>query len=170
MGGGWVRPLAGTSAALLAKSAACADDGRTGVSERYDTEDSVWIGPAMDRPRAHHLGLHRSPRPSLGYVRRVAPHSGGHVIQHRERTGSVMRPMLAVSRVVGTGKGPWSAPRFDRTLALAESAKHKPRDTPVSDTFSKDELISGVARRRRFSTEPKLAVAAETMQPGMSIS
>ena len=40
----------------------------------------------------------------------------------------------------------------------------------MSDTFSKFEVISGVARRRRFPTEPKLAVVAETMQPGMSIS
>src|SRR5437660_11160170 len=40
----------------------------------------------------------------------------------------------------------------------------------MSDTFSKVEVISGVARRRRFSTELKLAVVAETMQPGMSVS
>ncbi len=40
----------------------------------------------------------------------------------------------------------------------------------MSDTFSKVEVITGVARRRRFSTELKLAVVAETMQPGMSIS
>jgi transposase len=40
----------------------------------------------------------------------------------------------------------------------------------MSDTFSKVEVISGVARRRRFSTEQKLAVVAETMQPGQSIS
>jgi transposase len=40
----------------------------------------------------------------------------------------------------------------------------------MSDTFSKVEVISGVARRRRFSTDLKLAVVAETMQPGMSIS
>ena len=40
----------------------------------------------------------------------------------------------------------------------------------MSDTFSKIEVITGVARRRRFSTELKLAVVAETMQPGMSIS
>src|SRR3954469_3890651 len=40
----------------------------------------------------------------------------------------------------------------------------------MSDTFSKVEVISGVARRRRFSTELKLAVVAQTMQPGMSIS
>jgi transposase len=40
----------------------------------------------------------------------------------------------------------------------------------MSDTFSRVEVISGVARRRRFSTELKLAVVAETMQPGMSIS
>src|SRR4030081_111523 len=40
----------------------------------------------------------------------------------------------------------------------------------MSDTFSKVEVISGVARRRRFSTELKLAVVAKTMQPGMSVS
>jgi transposase-like protein len=40
----------------------------------------------------------------------------------------------------------------------------------MSDTFSKVEVITGVARRRRFSTDLKLAVIAETMQPGMSIS
>jgi transposase len=40
----------------------------------------------------------------------------------------------------------------------------------MSDTFSKVEVITGVARRRRFSTELKLTVVAETMQPGMSIS
>jgi hypothetical protein len=44
------------------------------------------------------------------------------------------------------------------------------RDTPMSDTFSKVEVITGVARRRRFSTDLKLAVVAETMQPGMSVS
>ncbi len=32
------------------------------------------------------------------------------------------------------------------------------------------EVITGVARRRRFTTEQKLSVVAETMQPGMSIS
>ena len=41
---------------------------------------------------------------------------------------------------------------------------------PMSDTFSKVEIITGVARRRRFTAEQKLAVVAETMQPGMSIS
>src|SRR5438309_10912469 len=40
----------------------------------------------------------------------------------------------------------------------------------MSDNFSKVEVITGVARRRRFSTDLKLAVVAETMQPGMSIS
>src|SRR4030081_104931 len=40
----------------------------------------------------------------------------------------------------------------------------------MSDTFSKVEVISGVARRRRFSTELKLALVAESMQPGMSVS
>ena len=40
----------------------------------------------------------------------------------------------------------------------------------MSDTLSKVEVITGVARRRRFSTDLKLAVIAETMQPGMSIS
>ena len=40
----------------------------------------------------------------------------------------------------------------------------------MSDAFSKVEVITGVARRRRFSTELKLAVIAETIQAGMSIS
>src|SRR5579871_4080439 len=40
----------------------------------------------------------------------------------------------------------------------------------MSDTFFRVEVITGVARRRRFTTEQKLAVVAETMQPGMSIS
>ncbi len=40
----------------------------------------------------------------------------------------------------------------------------------MSDTFSKVEVIAGVARRRRFTPEQKLAVVAETLQPGMSIS
>ena len=40
----------------------------------------------------------------------------------------------------------------------------------MSDTFSKVEVITGVARRRRFSIDLKLAVVAETMQPGMSVS
>jgi transposase len=40
----------------------------------------------------------------------------------------------------------------------------------MSEPFSKVEVITGVARRRRFTTEQKLAVVAETMQPGMSIS
>jgi hypothetical protein len=33
----------------------------------------------------------------------------------------------------------------------------------MSDTFSKVEVITGVARRRRFSTDVKLAVVAETI-------
>src|ERR1700710_470340 len=41
---------------------------------------------------------------------------------------------------------------------------------PKSDTFSRVEVITGVARRRRFTTEQKLAIVSETMQPGMSIS
>lgn len=40
----------------------------------------------------------------------------------------------------------------------------------MSETFSRVEVITGVARRRRFTTEQKLAVVSETMQPGMSIS
>jgi transposase len=40
----------------------------------------------------------------------------------------------------------------------------------MSETFSKMEVITGVARRRRFTTEQKLAVVSETMQPGLSIS
>lgn len=34
---------------------------------------------------------------------------------------------------------------------------------PMSDTFSRVEIITGVARRRRFTTEQKLAVVSETM-------
>jgi hypothetical protein len=37
----------------------------------------------------------------------------------------------------------------------------------MSDAFSKVEVITGVAPRRRFSTDLKLAVVAETMQPGI---
>ena len=33
----------------------------------------------------------------------------------------------------------------------------------MSETFSKVEVITGIARRRRFTTEQKLAVVAETM-------
>ncbi|WP_246206053.1 IS3 family transposase [Propylenella binzhouense] len=40
----------------------------------------------------------------------------------------------------------------------------------MSEEFSRAEVISGVARRRRFTAEQKLAIVAETMQPGMSIS
>ncbi len=40
----------------------------------------------------------------------------------------------------------------------------------MSETFSKVEVITGVARRRRFTTEQKLTVVNETLQPGMSIS
>jgi len=40
----------------------------------------------------------------------------------------------------------------------------------MSDAFSKVEVITGVARRRRFTTEQKLAVVAETMQPRLKIS
>jgi transposase len=40
---------------------------------------------------------------------------------------------------------------------------------PMSDTFPRIEIISGVAWRRRFTTEQKLAVVAETMPPEMSI-
>ena len=40
----------------------------------------------------------------------------------------------------------------------------------MSETFSKVEVITGIARRRRVTTEQKLAVVAETMQPGMSLS
>ena len=40
----------------------------------------------------------------------------------------------------------------------------------MSETFSKVEVITGVARRRRFTTEQKLTLVNETRQPGMSIS
>ena len=59
---------------------------------------------------------------------------------------------------------------LDRTPALAGGPRDNPRHTPMSETFSKVEVITGVARRRRFPMDQKLAVVAETMQPGMSIS
>src|SRR6266852_22473 len=77
-----------------------------------------------------------------------------------------MRRMLARTLLVPE----CSAPRFDRTPALARGPRDNPKHTPMSDTFSKVEVITGVARRRRFSTDLKLAVVAETMQPGMSVS
>jgi transposase-like protein len=40
----------------------------------------------------------------------------------------------------------------------------------MSETCSRVEVITGVARRRRFSIAQKLAIVEETMQPGMSIS
>ena len=40
----------------------------------------------------------------------------------------------------------------------------------MSDTFFESRSDHGVACRRRVSTELKLAVVAETMQPGMSVS
>jgi transposase len=40
----------------------------------------------------------------------------------------------------------------------------------MSETFSKVEVITGVARRRRFTTAQKMAIIAETMQSGMSMS
>ena len=40
----------------------------------------------------------------------------------------------------------------------------------MSDRFSRVKVISGVARRRRFTAEQKLAVVTETMQPGISLS
>jgi transposase len=40
----------------------------------------------------------------------------------------------------------------------------------MSETCSRVEVITGVARRRRFSLKQKLAIVEETMQPGMSIS
>ena len=36
----------------------------------------------------------------------------------------------------------------------------------MSDRFSRVKVINGVARRRRFTAEQKLAVVTETMQPG----
>jgi transposase len=35
------------------------------------------------------------------------------------------------------------------------------------ETFSKVEVIIGVGRRRRFTTEQKLSVVSETLQPGI---
>lgn len=48
--------------------------------------------------------------------------------------------------------------------------RDSPRDVPMSETLTKIEVMRGPAGRRRFTTEQKLAVVAETLQPGMSIS
>jgi transposase len=40
----------------------------------------------------------------------------------------------------------------------------------MSEMFSKVEVITGVARRRRFTAEQKMPIIAETMQPGVSMS
>lgn len=40
----------------------------------------------------------------------------------------------------------------------------------MTEEFTRVEVISGVARRRRFTTEQKMAIVAETMQPGTTIS
>lgn len=40
----------------------------------------------------------------------------------------------------------------------------------MSESFSKIEIITGIARRRRFTAEQKMAIIAETMQPGVSMS
>jgi hypothetical protein len=59
-------------------------------------------------------------------------------------------------------------------LALAGKFKGEPRclaqrGFSVLHIVSKLEVMTGVARRRRFPTELKLALVAETMQPGMSV-
>jgi hypothetical protein len=41
---------------------------------------------------------------------------------------------------------------------LAGGPRHRLRLTPMSDTFSKVEVITGIAERRRFSADLKLAV------------
>lgn len=40
----------------------------------------------------------------------------------------------------------------------------------MTEDFSQVEMITGVARRRRFTAEQKMIIVAEAMQPGMSIS
>jgi hypothetical protein len=51
--------------------------------------------------------------------------------------------------------------RWKRTLVGAAGA---PRHTPMSETFSKVEVITGIARRRRFTTDQKLLVVNETLR------
>jgi hypothetical protein len=87
---------------------------------------------------------------------------------------------LGISRRTQLGHG-LESPRKDQASVRARPAyltrnrgievtRDRPGAMPMSDTFSRVEIITGVARRRRFTTEQKLAVVAETMQPGMSIS
>ena len=90
-------------------------------------------------------------------------------IHHCTHRRIVCQP-LSVVHILIAGVPRGTAPRFDRTPALAGGPRGSPRHTPMSDRFSKVEVITGVARRRRYSTEQKLAVVTETMQPGMTIS
>src|SRR6185369_11428101 len=53
---------------------------------------------------------------------------------------------------------------------MAGGARPSPRHTPMSEMFSKVEVITGVTRRRRFTSEQKVLVVNETLQPGTSIS
>ncbi len=41
---------------------------------------------------------------------------------------------------------------------------------PITDTFLTMQVIAEVARRRRFTTEQKLAAMSKAMQPRMSIN
>jgi transposase len=40
----------------------------------------------------------------------------------------------------------------------------------MSDDFQRVELITGTARRRRWTTEEKLRIVEESLQPGMTVS
>lgn len=41
---------------------------------------------------------------------------------------------------------------------------------PMSDDFQRIEVITGTARRRRWTTEEKLRIVEESLQPGMTVS
>lgn len=45
-----------------------------------------------------------------------------------------------------------------------------PRHVPMSDEFQRIEVITGTARRRRWTVEEKLRIVDESFQPGLSVS
>jgi len=61
------------------------------------------------------------------------------------------------------GKMPLNCCPFRPDTGADRRARPKPGSIPMSDTFSRVEVIKGIARRWRFNTEQKLAVVAETI-------
>jgi hypothetical protein len=66
---------------------------------------------------------------------------------------------VGVPRASRRSPGVWNLNcTFRPEPTLAGGPRHRLRLTPMSDTFSKVEVITGIAERRRFSADLKLAV------------